>query len=271
MLFRSARKAFYPARIPFPLLHIDTGWKFKELIEFRNNITNHYDVEVIVHSNSKTNPVETSPFTLDAQEYTRIAKTVALKEALDLYKFDAAIGGARRDEERSRAKERIFSVREPGHVWTPHSQRPELWHHFNTQLAPGQTMRVFPLSNWTERDVWHYTRIQNIPFVPLYLAKPRPTITVNNSIIMVDDERIPIPPDQTPVNSSIRFLSLRCYPLSAAIESSAETIDQIIEELEPVRRGVYGGCVGYIDFAGDMDTAIAIRTAVIKAYPESWK
>ena len=227
-----ASKAFYPGKIPFKLLHIDTGWKFKEMISFRDRITDIYDVQLIVHKNTQGEKANVSPVETDAQEYTRIMKTDALKAALDLYKFDAAIGGARRDEERSRAKERVFSLREPGHIWNPKNQRPELWNTFNTIINPGQSMRVFPLSDWTEIDVWKYTKDQNIPYVPLYLSASRKVVNRQGSLIMVDDHRLPIMDHEVVEDKNIRFRSLGCYPLSAAIQSTAQSIDDIIAELE---------------------------------------
>lgn len=240
VMLHLARKAFAPAPIPFPLLHIDTTWKFREMIEHRDWIAGEYGVQLLVHTNPAGREENITPFTMDAQEYTRIMKTVALRTALDgepfgLPPFDAAIGGSRRDEERSRAKERVFSLRQPGHRWEPRSQRPEMWRTFNTRLAEGQTMRVFPLSNWTELDVWRYTKRENIPVVPLYYAKPRPVVHRQGALIMVDDERMPLQPDETPELRMIRFRSLGCYPLSAAVESDVTDIDQLITELIETR------------------------------------
>ena len=235
VMLHLAKKAFAPAPIPFPLLHVDTTWKFREMIEFRNWIAGQYGVELLVHTNQEGVRDNVTPFTLDAQEYTRIMKTVALRQALDMHGFDAALGGSRRDEERSRAKERIFSLRLPGHRWEPRSQRPEMWHTYNTRLTEGQTMRVFPLSNWTELDVWMYTRRENIPVVPLYYAKPRPVVERNGQYIMVDDERFPLREGEQPHLRTIRFRSLGCYPLCAAAESPASSVDDLIAELIETR------------------------------------
>jgi len=236
-----ARKAFAPAPIPFPLLHVDTGWKFRDMIRFRDHIPAEYGVELLVHTNREGVAEGISPFSRDAQEYTRVMKTVALREALDTHGFDAAIGGSRRDEERSRAKERIFSLRLEGHRWEPRSQRPEMWRTYNTRLAPGQSMRVFPLSNWTELDVWRYTRREGIPVVPLYFAAERPVVVRNGALIMVDDERMQLEAGEKPRVTLIRFRSLGCYPLSAAVTSAATTLDDIIRELEESRMSERAG------------------------------
>jgi sulfate adenylyltransferase subunit 2 len=205
------------------------------MIVHRDTIAKVYGVELIVHTNSEGVEENITPFTTDAQEYTRVMKTVGLRQALDSHGYDAAIGGSRRDEERSRAKERVFSLRQPGHRWEPRSQRPEMWRTYNTRLAPGQTMRVFPLSNWTELDVWRYTQRENIPVVPLYFAKERPVVHRSGSLIMVDDERFPLNEGETPEMRLIRFRSLGCYPLSAAVESPVTNIEQLIEELVTTR------------------------------------
>jgi sulfate adenylyltransferase subunit 2 len=199
VLLHLARKAFYPSPIPFPMLHIDTTWKFKEMISFRDRIAADTNSELIVHTNKAGVEANITPFTTNASEYTRVMKTVGLREALDLYGFDAAIGGSRRDEEKSRAKERIFSVRDPGHRWNPREQRPELWRTYNTRLAPGQTMRVFPLSDWTEADIWHYILQENIEVNPLYFAKERPVVYRGEQMIMVDDDRYPLLDGEVPV------------------------------------------------------------------------
>ncbi len=235
VMLHLARKAFAPAPIPFPLLHVDTTWKFAEMIRFRDQIAEHYGVDLIVHTNQQGVADGITPFSAGTQEYTRVMKTVALREALDQYGFDAALGGSRRDEERSRAKERIFSLRLPGHRWDPRAQRPEMWHTYNTRLTAGQSMRVFPLSNWTELDVWQYTRRENIPVVPLYFAAARPVVTRDGSLIMVDDDRFPLLDGETPELRVIRFRSLGCYPLCAAVESPAATVDDLIEELITTR------------------------------------
>ena len=235
VLLHLARKAFYPSPIPFPMLHIDTTWKFREMITFRDRIAKETNTELIVHTNKAGAEANITPFTTNASEYTRVMKTVALREALDLHGFDAAIGGSRRDEEKSRAKERIFSVRDPGHRWNPREQRPELWHTYNTRLAPGQTMRVFPLSDWTEADIWHYILQENIEVNPLYFAKERPVVFRGDQMIMIDDDRYPLLDGETPVMKQVRFRTLGCYPLTAAVDSSALTLEKIVEEVLQVK------------------------------------
>ena len=230
VLLHLARKAFYPAKPPFPLMHIDTTWKFREMIEFRDLQARSLGLELIVHTNSQGLADGITPFDHGSGYYTDVMKTQALKQALDKYGFTAAIGGARRDEEKSRAKERVFSVRAPGHRWDPKSQRPELWNLFNTRLPPGWSMRVFPLSNWTESDVWRYIQDESIPIVPLYFAKPRPVVTRGGALIMVDDDRMRLAPGETPETRMVRFRTLGCYPLSGAIESKATTLAQIVVE-----------------------------------------
>jgi sulfate adenylyltransferase subunit 2 len=235
VLLHLARKAFYPSPIPFPMLHIDTTWKFREMIGFRDRIAQETNSQLIVHTNQAGVEANINPFNTNASEYTRVMKTVALREALDLYGFDAAIGGSRRDEEKSRAKERIFSVRDPGHRWNPREQRPELWHTYNTRLAPGQTMRVFPLSDWTEADIWHYILQENIEVNPLYFAKERPVVFRGDQMIMIDDDRYPLLEGETPVMKQVRFRTLGCYPLTAAVDSSATTLEEIVEEVLQVK------------------------------------
>ena len=235
VLLHLAKKAFYPAPIPFPLLHIDTNWKFKEMISFRDQVVAELGVKLHVHTNKDGVVEEANPFTTGISEYTRTMKTVALRQALDEYEFDAAIGGSRRDEEKSRAKERIFSVRDAGHVWDPRNQRPELWRTFNTRLAPGQTMRVFPLSDWTEIDIWRYIYQENIKVNPLYFAKERPMVKRGEQLIMVDDERYPLLPGEIPEMLKVRFRTLGCYPLTAAVESTATSIAEIVEEVFSVK------------------------------------
>lgn len=235
VLLHLARKAFYPSPIPFPMLHIDTTWKFKEMISFRDRIAAETKTELIVHTNKAGAEANITPFTTNASEYTRVMKTVALREALDLYGFDAALGGSRRDEEKSRAKERIFSVRDPGHRWNPREQRPELWHTYNTRLAPGQTMRVFPLSDWTEADIWHYILQENIEVNPLYFSKERPVVYRGDQMIMIDDDRYPLLDGESPVMREVRFRTLGCYPLTAAVESKAITLEAIVEEVLQVK------------------------------------
>ena len=235
VLLHLARKAFYPAPIPFPLLHVDTTWKFKEMISFRDKVIAETKSELIVHTNQAGVESNINPFNTNASEYTRVMKTVALREALDLHGFDAAIGGSRRDEEKSRAKERIFSVRDPGHRWNPREQRPELWNTFNTRLAPGQTMRVFPISDWTEADIWHYILQEKIEVNPLYFAKERPMVARGEQMIMVDDDRFPLLNGEVPFMKEVRFRTLGCYPLTAAVESSATTIEKVVEEVLQVK------------------------------------
>jgi sulfate adenylyltransferase subunit 2 len=235
VLLHLARKAFYPSPIPFPMLHIDTTWKFREMIGFRDRIAQETNSQLIVHTNQAGVEANINPFNTNASEYTRVMKTVALREALDLYGFDAAIGGSRRDEEKSRAKERIFSVRDPGHRWNPREQRPELWHTYNTRLAPGQTMRVFPLSDWTEADIWHYILQENIEVNPLYFAKERPVVFRGDQMIMIDDDRYPLLEGESPVLKEVRFRTLGCYPLTAAVDSKATTLEEIVEEVLQVK------------------------------------
>ena len=235
VLLHLARKAFYPAPIPFPLLHIDTTWKFKEMISFRDRVVAETNSNLIVHTNQAGVDANINPFTTGISEYTRVMKTVALREALDLHGFDAAIGGSRRDEEKSRAKERIFSVRDPGHRWNPREQRPELWNTYNTRLGPGQTMRVFPISDWTETDIWHYILQEGIEVNPLYFAKERPVVKRGDQLIMVDDYRYPLQDGETPFMKQVRFRTLGCYPLTAAVESNAQTIEDVVEEVLQVK------------------------------------
>ncbi len=235
VLLHLARKAFYPAVIPFPLLHIDTTWKFKEMITFRDKVVAETNSNLIVHTNQAGVDANINPFTTGISEYTRVMKTVALREALDLHGFDAAIGGSRRDEEKSRAKERIFSVRDPGHRWNPREQRPELWNTYNTRLGPGQTMRVFPISDWTETDIWHYILQEGIEVNPLYFAKERPVVKRGDQLIMVDDDRYPLQDGETPFMKQVRFRTLGCYPLTAAVESNAHTIEDVVEEVLQVK------------------------------------
>ena len=235
VLLHLAAKAFYPAPIPFPVLHIDTTWKFKEMISFRGEMVSKYGLNLITHTNKAGVEENITPFTIGISEYTRVMKTVALRQALDSNNFDAAIGGSRRDEERSRAKERIFSVREAGHRWDPRQQRPELWRTYNPRITPEQSMRVFPLSDWTELDIWNYILLNDVPVNPLYFAKERPVVFRGEQMIMVDDERFPLINGETPVMRKIRFRTLGCYPLTAAVESEATTIAEIVEEVMNVK------------------------------------
>ena len=249
VLLHLALKAFYPARPPFPLLHIDTTWKFRDMIAFRDATASRLGLELRVHTNPEGLRQGVNPFDNDSVTYNRVMKTEALKQALDAGRYDCAIGGARRDEERSRAKERVFSVRGPGHSWEPKLQRPELWHLYNGQLAPGETLRVFPLSNWTELDVWSYILHERLDVVPLYLAKPRPTVQRGGSLIVVDDERMRLRSGERPRLRMVRFRSLGCYPLSAAVESDAATIEDIVAEMRETRVSERAGRL--IDFDQD--------------------
>ena len=235
VMLHIARKAFYPAPIPFPLLHIDTTWQFKEMITFRDEIVKETKSQLIAHINQAGVRDNINPFDAGISEYTRVMNTVALREALDLYGFDAALGGSRRDEEKSRAKERIFSVRDPGHRWNPREQRPELWRTYNTRLAPEQTMRVFPINDWTEADIWHYILQENIKVSSLYLAKDRPVVKRGDQLIMVDDDRYQLLEVEKPTMQRVRFRTLGCYPLTAAVESNASTIEEVVEEVLNVK------------------------------------
>jgi sulfate adenylyltransferase subunit 2 len=232
VLLHLALKAFHPAPLPFPVMHIDTTWKFREMIEFRDRRAQELNLDLRIATNQQAVADGVSPFSHGAHEYTRIMKTVALREGLDHYGFDAAIGGARRDEERSRAKERIFSLREPGHRWDPRKQRPEFWRTANTALAEGQTMRAFPLSNWTELDVWRYIEREGIEIPALYFAKERPVVQRDGTWIMVDDDRYPLEQGETPEMKSVRFRTLGCYPLTGAVESTADDLPTLIAEME---------------------------------------
>jgi sulfate adenylyltransferase subunit 2 len=231
VMLHLALKAFSPAKLPFPLLHIDTTWKFREMIEFRDRRVAELGLELIVHINPEGQARGIGPFTHGSAMHTDVMKTQALKQALDLFGFDAAFGGARRDEEKSRAKERIFSFRSAQHRWDPKRQRPELWQIYNARHNKGESIRVFPLSNWTELDVWQYIYREDIPIVPLYLAKPRPVVERDGSLIMVDDERMPLAPDERPAMKRVRFRTLGCYPLTGAIESAADTLPAVIQEM----------------------------------------
>jgi sulfate adenylyltransferase subunit 2 len=235
VLLHLLRKACFPARPSMPLLHVDTTWKFREMIAFRDRVAAEGDVQLLVHINEEGLRQGISPLTHGAAVHTDVMKTVALKQALDKFGFDAAIGGARRDEEKSRAKERIFSFRNAQHRWDPKNQRPELWDTYNTQLRNGESARVFPLSNWTEMDVWQYIRRENIPVVPLYFARPRPVIERDGALIMVDDERLQLRPDESIQVRQVRFRTLGCYPLTGAVSSIADTLDKVIDEMATSR------------------------------------
>ena len=235
VMLHLARKAFFPGKPPFPLLHIDTGWKFREMIAFRDETARQLGLDPLVHSNEEGKARGINPITSGSALHTTIMKTEALKQALDRHGFDAAFGGARRDEEKSRAKERIFSLRSAEHGWNPKNQRPELWRLYNTRLSQGESMRVFPLSNWTEFDVWEYIAAEQIPVVPLYFAKLRPVVKRGGVLIMVDDDRLPLEPGERPEMRLVRFRTLGCYPLTGAIESAATTSQEIVEELHQSR------------------------------------
>ena len=231
VMLHLARKAFYPGKLPFPVLHVDTTWKFSEMIAFRDQIAREYYLDLIVHINPDGLKDNVGPFTHGAAVHTDIMKTAALKQALDKYQFDAAFGGARRDEEKSRAKERVFSFRNAEHRWNPKRQRPEIWNIYNNRIHERESVRVFPLSNWTELDIWQYIYQENIPIVPLYLAKKRPVIERDGNLIMVDDDRIPLKENEKIKFEKVRFRTLGCYPLTGAIRSEAETLEDIIEEM----------------------------------------
>ena len=232
VLLHLAIKAFYPAPLPFSVMHVDTTWKFKEMIEFRDKRAHDLGLDLRIAQNLEAITEGVTPFSHGTHEYTRLMKTVALREGIDRYQFDAAIGGARRDEERSRAKERIYSLREPGHRWDPRKQRPEFWRTANTQLAPEQSMRVFPLSNWTELDIWRYIQRESIEIPDLYFAKMRPVVEREGTLLMVDDERFPLDQGEVPEMKSVRFRTLGCYPLSGAVESTADNLVDLIAEME---------------------------------------
>jgi sulfate adenylyltransferase subunit 2 len=231
VMLHLAVKAFYPSKPPFPLLHVDTTWKFADMIRHRDTVAERYGVKLLVHINEEGLARGINPIASGSSVHTQVMKTEGLKQALDKYGFDAAFGGARRDEEKSRAKERIFSFRSAGHAWDPRNQRPELWRLYNTRVNKGETIRVFPLSNWTELDIWEYTRAEQIPVVPLYFAAPRPVVERDGMLILRDDDRMPLLPGETEQTRWVRFRSLGCYPLSAAVESHAETLDDIIDEM----------------------------------------
>jgi sulfate adenylyltransferase subunit 2 len=248
-----ALKAFYPAKPPFPLLHVDTTWKFQDMYRFREKMVEAAGMELLVHSNPDCVARGINPFDHGSALHTDLWKTEGLKQALDMYKFDAAFGGARRDEEKSRAKERVFSIRSAQHQWDPKRQRPELWHVFNVRRSPGETLRVFPLSNWTELDVWQYIHLENIPIVPLYYAAERPVVERDGSLIMVDDDRMPLRAGEVPMMKSVRFRTLGCYPLTGAIESTADTLTGIIQEMLLATTSERQGRVIDHDSSGSME------------------
>ncbi|MBN8628739.1 MAG: sulfate adenylyltransferase subunit CysD [Planctomycetes bacterium] len=252
-MLRVAQKAFYPAPLPFPLMHVDTKWKFQEMYRFRDFITQEYNLKLIVYSNPEGLKQGINPITHGSQKHTNIMKTEALKQALDLHKFDAAFGGARRDEEKSRAKERVYSFRDKFHVWDPKNQRPELWNLYNGKVNKGESIRVFPMSNWTELDVWQYVHLENIPLPDLYLAKSRPVVKRDGNLIMVDDDRLPLNPGEKPEMKMVRFRTLGCYPLSGAVESTADTLPGIIQEMLLAKTSERQGRVIDHDEAGSME------------------
>ena len=253
VMLHLAMKAFYPAKPPFPIMHIDTTWKFREMIAFRDKEAKRLGLDLIVYTNEQGVRDNISPFTHGSALYTDIMKTQALKQALEQHGFDAAFGGARRDEEKSRAKERVFSFRNASHAWDPKRQRPELWHLANTHIKPGESIRVFPLSNWTELDVWTYIYLEDIPVVPLYFSAERPVIERDGMLMMVDDERVPVDSDETPKMRRIRFRTLGCYPLTGAVESDAATVPELIEELIAARTSERQGRVIDHDQSGSME------------------
>ncbi len=253
VLLHLARKAFAPGKIPFPLLHVDTNWKFKEMIEFRDQMAKEYGFDLLVHQNPEGIAMGVGPFTHGSATHTDIMKTQGLKQALDQYGFDAAFGGARRDEEKSRAKERVYSFRDKNHRWDPKSQRPELWNVYNGKVNKGESIRVFPLSNWTELDIWQYIYLENIQIVPLYLAEKRPVVERDGTLIMVDDDRMPIGDDEEVQMKSVRFRTLGCYPLTGAVESTATTLPEIIQEMLLTKTSERQGRVIDHDSAGSME------------------
>jgi sulfate adenylyltransferase subunit 2 len=248
-----ARKAFHPAPPPFPLLHVDTTWKFRDMYELRERMARELGMELLVYQNPEAKALGINPFDHGSQVHTDMWKTQGLKQALDLYGFDAAFGGARRDEEKSRAKERIFSFRTAQHRWDPKNQRPELWHLYNGRKHKGESMRVFPISNWTELDIWQYIQLENIPIVPLYFAAARPVVDRDGTLIMVDDERMPLRPGEQPVMKKVRFRTLGCYPLSGAVESDADTLAQVIQEMLLTRTSERQGRMIDHDAAASME------------------
>ena len=253
VLLHVARKAFYPSKLPFPIMHVDTTWKFREMIEFRTKMVTEHDLNLIVYTNPAGVEQGINPFIHGSSRHTEVMKTDALKQALNKYQFDAAFGGARRDEEASRAKERILSFRTATHRWDPKNQRPELWNIFNTRVRPGESLRAFPLSNWTELDIWQYIFLEQIPIVPLYLAKERPVVERDGMLLMVDDDRFPLKPGETPQMRSVRFRTLGCYPLTGAIESSASTLSEVIQEMLVARTSERQGRLIDRDEVGSME------------------
>jgi sulfate adenylyltransferase subunit 2 len=253
VMLRLALRAFHPAKPPFPFLHVDTRWKFSDMYAFRDATASALGLELLVHSNPEGLAMDVNPIDHGSEVHTHVMKTVALRQALDQHAFDAAFGGARRDEERSRAKERISSVRSPQHAWDPKAQRPELWRTYNTHRRAGQSFRVFPLSNWTELDAWLYIHLRDIPVVPLYFAAPRPVVQRGGGLIMVDDDRLPLAPGERPALKSVRFRTLGCYPLTSAIESDATTLPEVILEVMAAATSERQGRVIDHDSAASME------------------
>ncbi|EEY73625.1 sulfate adenylyltransferase subunit CysD [Grimontia hollisae] len=253
VMLHLAMKAFYPGKPPFPLLHVDTTWKFKEMITFRDAFTKRHGLDLLVHINQEGVDMGMGPFSHGSAKHTDVMKTQALKQALDKYGFDAAFGGARRDEEKSRAKERVYSFRDKHHRWDPKNQRPELWDIYNGRVNKGESIRVFPLSNWTELDIWQYIYLENIDIVPLYFAEKRPVVERDGTLIMVDDDRMPLEPGEKPEMKSVRFRTLGCYPLTGAVESTAATLPEIIQEMLLTKTSERQGRVIDHDQAGSME------------------
>ncbi|MEM7620727.1 MAG: sulfate adenylyltransferase subunit CysD [Pseudomonadota bacterium] len=253
VMLHLAMKAFYPAKPPFPFMHINTTWKFREMISFRDETMKQLGLDFIEYVNEDGLAQGIGPFSHGSSLHTDVMKTQALKQALDKYQFDAAFGGARRDEEKSRAKERVFSFRTQSHRWDPKNQRPELWNIFNARIKQGESIRAFPLSNWTEVDIWHYILLENIPIVPLYFAAERPVVQREGQLFMLDDERFPLHPGETPQMKQVRFRTLGCYPLTAAVESQATTLEDVIEELIAARTSEREGRMIDHDEAGSME------------------
>jgi len=253
VLLHLAKKAFHPGPLPFPLMHIDTTWKFRDMYAFRDRVANEPGIRMIVHVNEEGVRNNVNPFTYGSKKHTDIMKTQALLQALDKHKFDAAFGGARRDEEKARAKERVYSVRDKNHRWDPKNQRPELWHLYNGNINRGEEVRVFPLSNWTELDVWQYVYLEKIPIVPLYFAAPRPVVERDGTLIMVDDDRMPLREGEKPETKMVRFRTLGCYPLSGAVESTATTLPEIIQEMLLAKFSERQGRLIDHDQAGSME------------------
>lgn len=253
VMLRLAQKAFAPGNIPFPILHVDTTWKFREMIAFREKVAKELDLDLKVWINQEGREQNINPIEHGSDLHTRIMKTDALKQALDHYGYDAAFGGARRDEEKSRAKERVFSFRNKFHQWDPKNQRPELWSLFNSKVHKGESIRVFPLSNWTELDIWLYIQLESIPIVPLYYAKERPVVERDGTLIMIDDDRMPLNPGEKPMMKKVRFRTLGCYPLTGAVESNAETLEEIIQEMLLTRTSERQGRVIDYDGAASME------------------